>query len=102
LKEIGALDDAERVINWIENCEEGSASAERKLYQEGLEVLESIRTRIHLALEEQQRMEEESPAAAKDSNFKGREAERFAKASGNVSEAVTSLEILTDVDNKKN
>lgn len=96
LKEIGALTEAERIVTWIEKCEEGSATAERKLYQKGLEMLESIKTRLNLAFEEQQRMEEESPAVASDTNARGREAERYAKASRSANAAVSTLTNLTD------
>ncbi len=100
LQEVEGLKDAERIITWIERCEEGSAIAERKLYHEGLEMLEKINTSLHLAMEEQQRIEEESPSVASDVNLRGREAERYAKASGRANEVVSTLEHLADPTTK--
>lgn len=97
LQEAGVEDDAERIVSWIEHCQEGSLRAERKLYQEGVKILEDISKRLHLALEEQQRIEEESPAVA--SKTKGREIERFAKASYRANNALTSLNNLTQKPN---
>lgn len=99
LKEIHAYDDAERIIKWVEHCEAGSSIAEYKLYHEGEELLENIQSKLRLALEEQQRMEEESITVA--SNSRGREAERFARASRHANAAVNTMDNIK-VNNNNN
>jgi len=89
LEGVGGIADADNIIGWIKRCEEGSAKAERKLYHDGLQMLENINMRLRTAFEEQQRIEEESPSVA--TATMGRETERYAKASGNAGEALSTL-----------
>ena len=97
LKEEQALVDIQKLQQWIDACQEGSAIAERRLFQDGLILLESVKQKLALALQEEQRMTEESPAAA--TTAKGRTAERLAQASSQASEALSTLAHLTGEEN---
>lgn len=90
--------DVERILRWVERCEEGSIVAERKLYQEGISVLETVTSRLKLAHEEQLRLQDESPAVAAKSQ--SRQAERFSKAARNANKALSTLSTLNPSDKK--
>lgn len=63
LKETGTLPDINKIITWIECCEQGYLVPERKLFIQALAILENISMRINLGMEERQRIEFESPMA---------------------------------------
>ena len=94
LKEENVLEPVEKVLRWVEACQDGSKTAERKLYHEGMELLASVSERLKLALSEELRMMDESPTAA--ANARGRTAERYAKASTRSSEALNTLQSMTE------
>ena len=89
-------DDVERLLRWIERCQEGSLVAERALYQEGVKTMEKVSTRLKLAQEEQLRLEDESPAVAAVS--RGRQSERLARAARHATKALTTLSNYTEAN----
>ncbi len=98
IKEAGALESARKVMEWAEKCEDGSVQAENRLYMHGLEVLDNIKQRLTLALEEQQRIMEESPSVAGTGS--NGDTEKFRKATKPVAVAADSLARLKDAEDK--
>lgn len=94
LNDENAVEQVEKLLKWVEACEQGSSSAERKLYHEGVAMLDSITQRLQLALDEELRMVDESPAAA--ATARGRTAERYAKASSRSKEAFETLQAIAE------
>ncbi len=94
LKETGTLVEAKKIIAWMECCEQGSIKAERKLFVEGLAMLENIKVRINLGMEERQRIENESPMNA--NNLSTRDEEYYNKASANSNNIVSDLTNLIE------
>jgi len=94
LKEENVLEPVEKLLHWVEQCQDGSRKAERKLYSEGLGLLATVGERLKLALEEELRMVDESPMAA--ANARGRTAERYSKAATKSTEALATLQTMSD------
>lgn len=94
LREENLLDDIERMLIWIDDCQNGSRQAERHLFEEGATLLTNIHEKLKLALEEELRIEDESPAAAALS--KGRKAEQLSKANTRTNAALCTIEGMAD------
>lgn len=84
-----ARDDIECLMHWVEGCQDGSISAERELYEQGQCLLANVKHRLDLALAEQQRIVDESPANA--CHTSGRETERYARAARHAEKALCTL-----------
>lgn len=94
LREEGALADVERVLRWIDDVQSGSTAATRKLYDQGLQTLSDVKTRLQYAMEEQQRIAAESPTVA--CNNDGRSTERYSKATRRANNALCTLSNIAD------
>ncbi|MEJ0009822.1 MAG: hypothetical protein WDN72_04430 [Alphaproteobacteria bacterium] len=94
LKEENVLDEVETLQQWVEGCHDGSRRAERKLYQDGLSLLETVKQKLTLAMQEEHRMTEESPAVAVST--KGRHAERLAQATSTAHDALQTLTQISE------
>ena len=96
LDQESAIDDVNKLQRWVSECQEGSAKAERKLYTRGVDLLTNVKSKLSLAMEEQQRIVEESPTASVTA--KGRDAERYAKATSQANDALVKLTEITHAE----
>lgn len=96
LREENVLEPVEKLLRWVEGCQGGSSKAERNLYQQGMTLMDEVHNRLHLALEEELRMSDESPAVA--ATARGRTADRYAKATAKTADAREALVHITEHD----
>ena len=88
LQDEGLGDEVRELARWIERVYSGSMSALEALEQHGPRDLLELKERVSLALEEQQRIAEESPAVNRK---KDKEQQKYAAAFHDVSDALDKL-----------
>lgn len=84
-----AREEVECLLRWVDQCQNGGADSRSLLFEQGKRLLEDVKHRLDLALAEQQRIIEESPANAHFTH--GREAERYARAERHAEKALCTL-----------
>ncbi|WP_262690204.1 Dps family protein [Kordiimonas aestuarii] len=94
----GLGDDVRELSRWIEKIYSGSITALEALEMHGPRDLVNLKERIILALEEQQRIAEESPAV---NRRKDKEQQKYASAFHDVSDALDHLIKATSASNIK-
>jgi|GEM_PF-2870168 len=80
----------------IEDCQIGSPEAEEMLRAHGGEILRLLSDKLKLAAEEQERLQEESPAVARRDD--GRAAHRLSRALALVADAQQKLDTSLHTD----